>query len=73
MLDMLACPYCGNNKGNYPYSTIRTDNKIKFDRKCKKCKRRYATWETKIDPDVILDEIKCKVDDLRGQINAKPK
>jgi transcriptional regulator NrdR family protein len=65
--EMLACPDCGNSKGNKTHKpTITTDDKITYYRRCGKCKRRFETYHTKLDPYKILDEIKRKTDDLRG-------
>ena len=64
--EMLACPSCGNNKGNRLYKRTRTtDEKITYHRRCKECNRRFNTYHTRIDPYEILDKIKCKADELR--------
>ena len=65
--EMLACPHCGNSKGNYGHKpTSTTDDKITYYRKCSKCGRPFETYHTKLDPYKILDEIKRKTDELRG-------
>ena len=69
--EMLACPYCGNNKGNTHFykPTTTTDDKITYHRRCgnKKCSRQFETYQTRIDPYDALDKIKCKADELRRE------
>lgn len=64
--EMLACPSCGNNKGNTGFykPTSTTNDKITYHRKCKKCDRRFKTYLTRLDPYEILDTIKRKTCEL---------
>lgn len=68
--EMLACPDCGNSKGNTAFyrSTTTTYDIITYHRVCKKCGQQFKTYHTKLNPYDILDEIQCKADELRRNV-----
>ena len=69
-LKTMKCPKCGNNTEPYG-SKIRGDYVTKRGRRCKKCSRKWYTWETFIDPVESQHKVRQALDELAEELDVK--